>query len=233
MKKVLSLIPIIGLLVLIIIASCSRMERIDPSASLSANEEYLDINTSADILHLYYLSKEDIISLCRAIERFGIYKDGNQLNYSAESPEEINVSQRIYSLIVKLLENGMSTLTRASSPSDCVAYALSWWGDYDYDTINAYITGIYGNDGVPESDVFGVIQHFYPGARQHSPDSIDASFIVSATTTIGYFPTSGDNAHMVNIDSIDSVGVVTYVDIQGGCIGYNAVSDYTYFYTKY
>lgn len=234
MKKVLSAIPFLILIVLINTVSCSRVDRIDPPISTYAEgDEYLDINSSVDIYHLYTLSEKEIINLCRAIGRIGIYKEGNQLKYFAESPEEINVSQRLYSLIVKLLENNSSMATRASSPSDCVAYALSFWGDYDYNTINAYITGIYGNDGVPETDVFGVIKHFYPGAKQHSPDSIDASFIVSAITTIGYFPTGGDNAHMVNIDSIDSVGVVTYVDIQGGYIGYNAVSDYTYFYTKY
>lgn len=235
MKKVLSAIPIISLLVLISIASCSRVERIDPPASLYADkDEYLDISSSADILHLYYLSKEDIISLCRAIERFGIYKEGNRLKYSAESPEDINVSQRMYALIVKLLENGDAPLTRSSPPSDCVAYALSWWCDYSFETIKSYIDINYGNDGVLESDVFDIIRHFYPGAKQHSPDSVDASFMVNPTTTIGYFPTGGDNAHMVNIASIDSVGVVTYVDIQrGGGIGYNAVSDYTYFYTKY
>jgi hypothetical protein len=226
--KFFSLILIINLFLIISVCSCSRSEqRLDSNIE---QEEYLELS-SYDNVHL--MSVEDIYSFGKALNRFGLYVDGNELKYRAKSAEDINISPELFIYIEELIKKEAIKTRTNGGPSDCVAKSLALWGGASYETINAYIVSEYGNDGVPADEVLNVIRHFYPNAQPHYPDTNDVDFSTDVMTTVGVMYTSSQySLHMVNISDIDSLGNVTYYDAQNNVIDINTTSDYSVFYTK-
>lgn len=220
---------IISFMLIILTLSCSEHERI-LSKRNDVQENYLQLSSyqSFDCL-----STEDIYTLSLAIKRFGIYIDGNDLKYRAESAQQINIDPELYTIIEGFINKEQIKTRSYDNPSDCVAQSLSLWGGASYETINAYIISEFGNDGVPADKIFDVIRHFFPKAQPHYLDTNDIDFSTSIMTTVGVMYTENQNSlHRVNIDYIDSLGYVTYFDKQQGSIGYNNATDYSVFYTK-
>lgn len=234
MKKYFLFFLVLITICYISIPSCSRD---DYSVNNEKNAQpYLELS-SYDI-PLYCLSQKDIITFSNALHRFGLYVNDNCLNYTLSSAKEGNMSEELFNLIVSLInqtEKG-AIWTRANSPTDCVAQALSLWGGgYNYNTINSYIQSLYGNNGVPTEDILSVVQHFYPSAHFVAIDSINVNnFHPDVQSTIGYFLTESSNvAHMVNIDAIDSLGVTTYYDVQNNVIDVLDVTSYLGIISRY
>ena len=195
---------IITMLIACVITSCQK--------EMPSEQHVLDISSYTAP---YLLSSSDMRTFDIALRRFGFYTEDGILKHRAQSAQSIGISDKLYKYIVGVVEKGNDPLTKTTRPTDCVARALAWWGSFTYERINAYITLMYGDDGVPEENVFEVITHFYPNAQQCTPDSLNADFVPNIQTTLGYFETEEPgNAHMVNICSIDSLDVVTYVDMQ-------------------
>ena len=219
---------IISFMLTVLTLSCSEHERVLSKNDVQENYLQLFSYQSLDCL-----STEDIYTLSLAIKRFGIYIDGNDLKYRAESAQQINIDPELYT-IIKGFINKEDIKTRSDGdPSDCVAQSLSLWGGASYETINAYIRSEFGDNGVPAEMIFDVIRHFFPKAQPHYLDTNDIDFSASIMTTVGVMYTGNKySLHMVNIDDIDSLGNVTYFDKQQGRIGYNNTSDYSVFYTK-
>jgi len=220
---------ILAAFIVVFAISCSKLN-CEVYVPETFNEEYLELS-SYDSPHL--LSLYDMRVLDDALKRFGFFEDNHKLAFKATCPESINISPKLYSYITSLVKKGNDPLTKSSQPTDCVARSLAMWGDYTYSDINSYIQSHYGNDGVPSASVFDVIRHFYPSATQCAPDSLSADYVPSIMTTMGFFET-GDigNAHMVNISSIDTVGVATYLDMQNNSIGELPLLNFSMIYMK-
>jgi hypothetical protein len=194
---------------------------------MECQDEYLDIT----VLDPALFSKQDTLTFLTAIHRVGFHYEYGRLVPRHKSAPTARMSKALYDFILSL--PGDAAFTKSGTPSDCVARALALWGGASYNTINNYIVTTYGNDGVPENELFnGVIKVFFPNAQRHSPDSTDFSSLnINIITTVGYFSTGGDNAHMVNIDDV-SDGVVTYYDAQANVLDSCSVWNFSYFYTK-
>lgn len=227
MKNVFLFLAVLLLMVPAFTQSCMHEQRAVSELNMNEFTEYLTVSADA----VADFSVVEAHSLLEAIHRVCSVCESEKKIPSDLKASDINVSDKLFSIILSLLDQ--YGITKSGTPSDCVAAALSMWGGASRSTIDAYITSLYGYDGVPEGEIFNVIKHFFPNAQKHYADSINLSFIPSITTTVGYFHTGADNAHMVNIDSYSSsTGTVTYVDVQNGfAIDSCSAFVFSYFFT--
>lgn len=182
--------------------SCTRNDR-------AKNGQYF-LDFSGDDYSLV-LSKENIIVLCKAMDRANLHYDGSAFCLGVTCAQDINVSERVFDYLVTIVANTNKSgivpfmllqTKNGDYPYSCVAYTLSQLvGAPDFNTINNWITSTFPLDGfVPSNKIDTTLTHFFGDCfNQYTTNTIPEDIEWSCSRTFGYYITLSGFGHMVNI----------------------------------
>lgn len=192
---------------------------------------YLDIPDNTDDI----FTLNDYRIICEAMGRAQLYFDGEMIQIGISSAGDINISERLFDLIKRIVDDSnrpenrppIALLTKSGNyPYSCVAYALSHWrGAPSFYVINHYIDSAYNlNGAVPTNQLGVVMNHFFQdGFMGYSTSNLpdDMEWAVDRTIGVCYSDEYGWG-HMVNIAG-RSGDFFTIRDFSNDTIGFRII----------
>lgn len=219
---------------LISLIGCQQEEAFD---EVYDNGKYLSLPGNVDYDQL---TGEDSQTLFQAFSRLELRKTKDGLYELAQKRgKDVNISEDLFNYFWSIVQhtnerilsdvdfNRNRVLTRqegGGSATDCVAQTIAYATGQNYNDVNSWITGKYGDRGVPADDFYSVMGHF-AGGEQVSFSSFNNMDIPDSKNYIIVL----NNSHAVTV-RLKSGNSIIYWDAQNNRPGFCTTSDVTHIY---
>lgn len=133
-------------------------------------QEFLDIKT----YDMSKMTETDFKTIIKAMERLDVSRKDGLYVVKETSGNQVNISNQLFDFVKqsfsrtnKLLKGrklkNIIARINSGNPEDCVAHAIAGLNaGVSYAQADAYITSLYGSNGVPPNALISVVQHFFP-----------------------------------------------------------------------